>query len=92
MTDAVKIIADGIRVDKKLLKTGAHGKRQTRRSITSDTTVVGKTSDAIIVNATAGGATKDEDNSATPETETSEVNNESSVNRTEDDKESEEDA
>lgn len=89
MQDAVKIIADGIRVDKKLLKTGAQGKRQSRREISSDATRVGKDADAsIIVNATANSdnsaeapETKEEKNTST---ETNTADN--SANRTDDTK------
>lgn len=63
--DGVKIIAEGIRVDKKILKTGAKGKRQSRRSATHDATNVSKDDQSLIINATGDA----NDKSAEPEDE-----------------------
>lgn len=79
--DGVKIIADGIRLEKKINKAGAKGKRQTRRSATHDITDIKKDDADVIINAT-----KTDDNTA-------EADEEGSVNRTEEkesEKESEE--
>ena len=63
--DGVKIMAEGIRVDKKILKTGAKGKRQSRRSATHDATNVSKDDQSLIINATGDA----NDKSAEPEDE-----------------------
>ena len=63
--DGVKIMAEGIRVDKKILKTGAQGKRQSRRSATHDATNVSKDDQSLIINATGDA----NDKSAEPEDE-----------------------
>ena len=79
--DGVKIIADGIRLEKKINKAGAKGKRQTRRSATHDVTDIQKDDADVIINAT-----KADENTA-------EADEEGSVNRTEEkesEKESEE--
>ena len=50
--DGVKLIADGIRLEKKITKAGAKGKRQTRRSATHDLTDIEKDNKDIIIDAT----------------------------------------
>ena len=59
--DGVKIMAEGIRVDKKILKTGAKGKRQSRRSATHDATNVSKDDQSLIINATGDANDKSAD-------------------------------
>lgn len=79
--DGVKIIADGIRLEKKINKAGAKGKRQTRRSATHDITDIKKDDADVIINATKA------------DKNTAEADEEGSVNRTEEkesEKESEE--
>lgn len=76
--DGVKIVADGIRLEKKMVKTNAKGKRQTRRSATHDVTDIKKTDTDIIIDAT-----KADDTSA-------ETNEDNSADRIEDDKGDEE--
>ena len=84
--DGVKIIADGIRLEKKINKAGAKGKRQTRRSATHDVTDIKKDDADVIINAT-----KADENTAEADENTAEADEEGSVNRTEEnEKESEE--
>lgn len=80
--DGVKIIAEGIRLEKKVTKTNAKGKRQTRRSATHDVTNIGKDNADVIIDAT-----KTNDKSAEP----ADVENDSSADRTETDEEKESD-
>lgn len=76
--DGVKIIADGIRLEKKMVKTGAKGKRQTRRSASHDVTNIKKDDADIIINATSN------DNEQNENTDEMSENEDSSANRTND--------
>lgn len=97
MIDAVKVVADGIRLEKKITKSAEHNYGSKRRSATHDATNIGKDDSAIIIDATTGGADKSaEVKEASTETDTSsasrtETNNEPADNagETNDKKESE---
>lgn len=58
MVDAVKVIADGIRLEKKITKSSEHNYGSKRRSATHDATNIGKDDSAIVINAATGGSDK----------------------------------
>lgn len=73
MIDAVKVVADGIRLEKKITKSAEkHDYRSKVRSATHDVTDIGKDDSQIIIDATSGGADK-----------SAEKNDTSSADRTE---------
>lgn len=72
MVDAVKVVADGIRLEKKIAKSAEHNYGSKRRSATHDATNIGKDDSAIVINAATGGSDKSaEVNDTTNETNTS---------------------
>ncbi len=79
--DGVKLIADGIRLEKKIIKKeNASGKSSKKRSVTHDTTNIGKDPDAdIIIDATKGKGKKktDKDESSVDRTEEQDTEKES---------------
>lgn len=78
MIDAVKVVADGIRLEKKITKSAEHNYGSKRRSATHDATNIGKDDSAIVINAAAGGS----DKSAEVKDTSNDVTN-SSADRTE---------
>lgn len=76
MIDAVKVVADGIRLEKKITKSAEkHDYRSKIRSATHDATDINKDDSQIIINATTGGADKSaetDDTSSANRTETNE--------------------
>lgn len=96
MVDAVKVVADGIRLEKKITKSAEHNYGSKRRSATHDATNIGKDDSQVIINAAAGGAdksaeVKDQTNTGTSSASRTETNNEPADNagETNDKKESE---
>lgn len=77
MIDAVKVVADGIRLEKKITKSAEHNYGSKRRSATHDATNIGKDDSAIVIDATTGGSNK-----SAEVKETTEASN-SSADRTE---------
>lgn len=82
MVDAVKVVADAIRLEKKITKSNEHNYGSKRRSASHDATAVGKDDSTIIINAATGGSDKsaevkdtsnDTTNSSADRTETNET-------------------
>ena len=96
MIDAVKVVADGIRLEKKITKSAEHNYGSKRRSATHDATNIGKDDSAIVINAATGGSDKSAEVKETTEASNgsasrTETNNEPADNagETNDKKESE---
>lgn len=92
MIDAVKVVADGIRLEKKITKSAEkHDYRSKIRSATHDATDISKDDSQIIINATSGGADKSAEVEDTSSANRTETNNEPADNagETNDKKESE---
>ena len=79
--DGVKLIANGIRLEKKIIKKeNASGKSSKKRAVTHDTTNISKSDDAdIIIDATKGKGKKktDKDESSVDRTEEQDTEKES---------------
>lgn len=91
MIDAVKVVADGIRLEKKITKSAEHNYGSKRRSATHDATNIGKDDSAIVIDATTGGADKSAEIKDTSSADRTETKNEPADNagNTNDTKESE---
>lgn len=92
MIDAVKVVADGIRLEKKITKSAEkHDYRSKIRSATHDATDISKDDSQIIINAATGGADKSAEVSENSSADRTEANNEPADNagETNDKKESE---
>lgn len=92
MIDAVKVVADGIRLEKKITKSAEkHDYRSKIRSATHDATDISKDDSQIIINATSGGSDKSAEVDDTSSANRTETNNELADNagETNDKKESE---
>lgn len=92
MIDAVKVVADGIRLEKKITKSAEkHDYRSKVRSATHDVTDIGKDDSQIIIDAATGGADKSAETKNDGSASRTETNNEPADNagETNDKKESE---
>lgn len=92
MIDAVKVVADGIRLEKKIVKSAEkHDYRSKVRSATHDATNISKDDSQIIINAATGGADKSAETKNDGSASRTETNNEPADNagETNDKKESE---
>lgn len=87
MIDAVKVVADGIRLEKKITKSAEkHDYRSKVRSATHDVTDINKDDSQIIIDATSGGADKSAETKDTSSADRTETNNEPADNAGNDDK------
>ena len=92
MVDAVKVVADGIRLEKKITKSAEkHDYRSKVRSATHDVTNIDKDDSQIIIDAATGGADKSAEVKEDSSADRTETNNEPADNagETNDKKESE---